>query len=139
MKHRVVTTFVVGALALLAAGAAQAAPTGADAGNDQGTVVYLTCTDGTTYTIDTSEFDPDAVAPYLCPDGYTVSDTPPDVTPPTVDVVGGSLNSTSNSGVDVGLDAPSNQQPDPTLYATQVQCPDGTIWAVAIGDSFTCP
>jgi len=136
---------VVGALALLAAGAAQAATTGADAGNiDQGNVVYMTCTDGTTYTIDTSEYDPDALAPYLCPDGYTVSDSPPQTPdasspPPTADNSGGGVSPTPDPGVDVGLDAPSNQQPDPTEYSTQVECPDGTIWAVAIGDTFTCP
>jgi hypothetical protein len=137
VRHRIAIVLAAGALALVAAATAQAAPAGADAGNDQGTVVYLTCTDGTTYTIDTSEFDPDQVAPYLCPDGYTVSDTPPDANPPTADTGDNSL--TGASGVDVGIDAPSNQQPDPTLYSTQVQCPDGTIWAIAIGDSFTCP
>jgi hypothetical protein len=147
VKIRFVTMLAVGALALVAASAAQAARATDEAG-DPTAIVYLTCTDGTTYQIDGSEFSPDDVAPYLCPDGYTVSDTPPDAdTPdPTVSVTdttddgGPVLTPTdTNGGVDVGIDAPSNQSPDPTYYSTQVQCPDGTIWAVAAGDTFSCP
>jgi hypothetical protein len=140
VRNRIATLLAVGAVALVATAAAQAEPASVDQGNSQDPIAYLICTDGTWYAVDTAEFSPDGLAPDLCPDGYTVSDTPPAPDPgPPPPPDGGSQNDAPDPGVDVGIDAPSNQAPDPTVYSTQVQCPDGTIWAVAAGDSFTCP
>jgi hypothetical protein len=162
MKHLIATAAAVGALVLVAAIAAGTASAKTAHSSDDAVIGYLTCSDGTTYTVDTSLFDLNDLGQTLCPDGFTTSTSDPGADPGNPgdsagDGSSGGDGSSTDSGSsggggedllsvavptggqDVGLGAASNQTPDTDSYSTQVQCPDGSIWAVAAGQDFTCP
>jgi len=101
-----------------------------------GTTVSIECSDGTTWTVDSS-WTPDSLGQLVCDGGYTI--VQPDATTDSGSDDPSSPPSSSDGGTDLSLDAGTNIAPDPVEYVTDVQCPNGEIWAVASGDDFVCP